>query len=163
MLDVPTADAAEPQMRVPQPVGWQGAVERPEHIKAIRFALRVTDSADNRRTSAVVAIEHVPDLGAEEILDHELARQVKFFDEEERASMTTARTTVCGLTAQKTTRRKAKIGMFTSVDVVTKAGGQAYVAGVTVVTPEGNATYLRDAESIVTGFQVLPPSAKQPG
>jgi hypothetical protein len=113
--------------------------------------------ADNWRNGAVIALEPVPDLGVQTLLDHELARQVKLFNEEERASMTTTRITVCGLTAQTTTHRSAKAGLVTSLDVVTKAGGQAYITGVTVATKEDNATRRRDAETIVAGFQVLPP------
>jgi hypothetical protein len=91
MLDVPNASATEPQMRVPQPPGWEGGVERSKDSEGIRFALEVTDLADNWRNGAVIALEPVPDLGVQTLLDHELARQVKFFDEEERASMTTTR------------------------------------------------------------------------
>lgn len=58
-----------------------------------------------------------------------------------------------------TTRRSAKAGLVTSLDVVTKAGGQAYIAGVTVATKEDNATRRRDAETIVAGLQVLSPAA----
>jgi hypothetical protein len=159
MLDVPTANGAEPQIRVPQPAGWQGGVERSKDSEAIRFALRDTDLADAWRNVAVIALEPVPDLDVQTLLEHELARQVKFFDEHERASMTTTRSTVCGLTAQKTTYGNANGGLVASVDVVTKTGGQSYIAGITVATEENNDTYRRDAETIVAGFQVLPRAA----
>jgi hypothetical protein len=159
MLDVPTASDTEPQIRVPQPPGWQGDVERSKDSEAIRFALRDTDLAVAWRNVAVIALEPVPDLDVQTLLDHELARQVKFFDEQERASMTTTRSTVCGLTAQKTTRRNVNAALVTSVDVVTKTGGHSYIAGITVATEENNDTYRRDAETIVAGFQVLPPAA----
>ena len=158
MLDVPPANGAEPVMRVPEPAGWHGEVEHYEKSDAIRFALRATDLSSNWRNVAVVALEPVPDLDVEALFDREKDRMVQFFNEEERASMTTTRKSICGLAAQQISRRSAEKGLITAVDVVTKTGGKAYVVGVLVSTKDGDERYRRDAETILNGFQVLPPA-----
>jgi hypothetical protein len=45
------------------------------------------------------------------------------------------------------------------LSVVTKAGGNTYQAAVVQAIESGNPTHERDAETILAGFEVLPPTA----
>jgi hypothetical protein len=48
---------------------------------------------------------------------------------------------------------------ITILSVVAKVGGDTYHAAVVQTIEPGNPTYERDAETILMGFEVLPPTA----
>jgi hypothetical protein len=46
--------------------------------------------------------------------------------------------------------------------VVIKTGGDTYLVGLVQTVESDNPTYQRDAETILTGFQMLPPAPASP-
>lgn len=155
--------ASEPQLRIPQPRGWHRASMLDSEI--IRFTMtNKTLATRNFVPSAVVTLEFLP--GSKD--DHQ-----KIFDQERAAlidrfgatGLQISETTRCGDKAElisydaprmgRIPPRKAKTIMVTSV-----FGGNTYVATVSVQsTNPANPAYARDIETILTGFQMLPPDA----
>jgi hypothetical protein len=155
--------ASEPQLRIPQPRGWHRASMLDSEI--IRFTMtNKALAARNFVPSAVVTLEYLH--GSKD--DHQ-----KIFDQERAAlidrfgatGLQISETTRCGDKAElisydaprmgRIPPRKAKTIMVTSV-----FGGNTYVATVSVQsTNPANPAYARDVETILTGFQMLPPHA----
>ena len=168
LSDVPSRTDQEPTLRVPVPAGWERTTEMDN--QDIRFAIRNKAlAAEGFTPNAVVTLQKVPkDLGrAEQILkaqnDH-IAKALKVDD------MSTAETQVCGAPGMSSTYTvpEAKISpkippipprRATSLGAVYRTGDTAYVAMLTVqsVKPDDK-TYAADAETIIKGFQLLPPS-----
>jgi hypothetical protein len=161
MTSIDSHAAAEPQLKIPQPPGWQRASMLDSEI--IRFTMgNKALSARNFMPTAVVTLESLPSGHADyqSIFDQERAALV------ERLGATGLRiseTMLCGDKAElvdydapsmgRIPPRKAKTLMVTG-----PFGDNTYVATVTVQsTDPTNAGYARDADTILTGFQMLPP------
>lgn len=166
LTDVPTRTDQEPRMRVPVPPGWERSTKMDS--ENIRFAIRNPGlAADGFTPNAVVTLQKVAaDIGKpEQILDaqnQQLAKKLKVTD------MNSTPSQVCGAPAMSTsyTAPEVKISpkikpipprKATSLGAVYKAGDVTYVATVTVQTvKDDNQTYVKDAETILKGFQLLP-------
>jgi disulfide bond formation protein DsbB len=61
-----------------------------------------------------------------------------------------------------TSLRVAQARPVTMLLVVIKTGGDTYLVGLVQTVESDNPTYLRDAETILTGFQMLPPASAKP-
>ena len=176
MLDIPTASDIEPQMRIPQPPGWERSTELDNVDEVIRFALVNTGPVADEppQNVVVVTLEPAPDTDAQAIFDHIRAELVKMLDANGfPTDLTTTAGTVCGLPAQTVSYQGTATGMgaalggpqgrpATMLYVVSKAGGQTHLITTQTTTEPDNPTYQRDAETIRTGFQVLPPTTAKP-
>lgn len=161
LTSIPAHAANEPQLRVPQPPGWQRTTMLDSDV--IRFAMGNTDLAGkNFVPTTVVTLESAPSTNQD---------QEKIFDQERAAladrlgvtNMRTTHTTLCGHKADvvsydapamgRIPQRKAK-----TLIVLAEFSGNDYAATVTVQTADpDNLGYVRDTETILTGFQLLPP------
>jgi hypothetical protein len=173
MLDVPTTSSTEPQMRIPQPPGWERSTELEDPDEGIRFTLANSDLVANEPPQNVVdvVVESVPDADAQTIFDEFQASLVQILDEEGLpADLTRTAGTLCGLPSETVTLAGADMRMGAAVNalpgdpatallVVTESGGDTYLIAVVQTIEPDNPTYQRDAETILTGFEVLPLAA----
>lgn len=157
MVDVPSASDTEPQMRIPQPAGWERVVDLGD-VKHTRFAITYGDPAEYPRTLAAVALDRVPNVDAQTIFDDTRADLVELFEERGwTTELTTTAGTVCGLPAETVTYAAAP-EPFTMLWVVIKTDGRTYLAIVTQDSRPDDPAYQRDAETILSGLQVFPPT-----
>ena len=132
----------------------------------VRFTMRNKAlAANNFMPTAVVTLESVPGRSAD---------QQKIFDQERAAlihrlgatDLHTNETTLCGDKAEIVSydapgMRRIPPRRIKTVMVTSAFNGNTYVATVTVQsTDPDNRAYARDTETILTGFQMLPPGAR---
>ena len=167
MTDIQTVAGSEPRLRIPRPAGWEPTTDLDGVDVSIRFTL--VGDVDSRNV-AVVTLERVPapdDADAQTIFTG-MQRRLRGMLREKGlpTNVTWTPTTVCGLPAQMLTRPGSAVGLgasnmpaarpLTALYVVAKAGVESYLLGVSATTePDGQ----RDADLILSGFQVLPPAA----
>lgn len=152
----------EPQLRIPQPQGWQRTKMLDSEV--IRYAMgNKALTANDFSPTAVVTLESGP--GTDD--------QQKIFDEERSAlvdrlgatDLSTTTATLCGHGAEIVDYTAPPMGRIPprkvkTLMVAARFGDSTYVATVTIQgTDPGNSTYARDANTILTGFQMLPPGA----
>lgn len=165
MVDIPTASDTEPRMRIPQPPGWQALTDLGD-VELTRFAMVHGDPAEYPRKIVAVALDRVSDAShadAQTIFDGTRTDLVELFAERGWSTeLTTTAGTVCGLPAETVTYAGAPTPdakPITMLWVVTETSGHTYLAMVTQDTEPNDTTYQRRAETILSGFQVLPPAA----
>jgi Probable lipoprotein LpqN len=165
MLDIPTASGTEPRMRMPQPPGWEPTTEVGDLGALTQFALMSGSRAENEfpRNVVLVSLERVPDVDARTIFDRTRADLVQLFEVQNwPTDLTTTAGTVCGLPAETLVYAgdsALNARPATILWVVITAYGHTYLAAMTQTIEPGNPTYQRDAETILSGFEVLPPVA----
>jgi hypothetical protein len=167
LTDIPTRTDQEPKLRIPVPEGWERSTQMDS--EQIRFAIRSPKlSADGFVPNAVVTLQRAPtDLGKpEQILQAQTDQLTKKLNLTDVASTPTK---VCGAPALSSTYTtpEIKIGKkiptvparkAASLGVVYRGGDANYVATVTVQTVKADdQTYKADSETILNGFQILPP------
>lgn len=169
--DIPTRTDQEPKMRIPMPAGWERSTKMDS--ENIRYAIRNQAlAADGFTPNAVVTLQKVPgDIGKpEQILqaqNDQLSQKLKV------TGLNSTSTEVCGAPAMSTsytapeldlTKRNPKAPKIppraaTSLATVYKSGDSTYVATLTVQTVKpDNPTFAQDSETILKGFQLLPPN-----
>lgn len=160
LTDIPSAGKAEPRLRIPVPAGWKRNTKMNNRI--IRFAIVAPDLATRGfAPNAVVTLESVrgsrdPDDLFEENRSN-LVDLLKAFD------LTTEVNTTCGLPSETTDYIAPAAGPAPERPIIMHAvvsdtGRATYLATLTVQSADAeNPTYLRDAQEILDGFQVLPP------
>jgi hypothetical protein len=155
MLDVPTSDT-EPRMRIPQPDGWEPLADLGD-MRITRFAL-----ANNPSRVAGVSLFRRPITDAQTLFDGGRAEVVDLFAKRGwPTELTTTPGTVCGLPAETILYSGAPaLGAdpITVLFVAANACGDSYLAMVVLDFDPDNPSYQRDAETILTGLQVLPPA-----
>jgi hypothetical protein len=169
MVDVPTTSSTEPQMRIPQPAGWESTTQLEDPDTSIRLTAPNTDVDANEPLWNVVdvIVESVPDADAQTIFDGFQASLANILHEEGvQADMTRTAGTLCGLPSETVTLAGADMRMgaalnampgspVTTLLVVAESGGHTYLIGVAQAIDPDNPTYQRDAETILAGFEVL--------
>jgi hypothetical protein len=167
MADIPTRTDQEPKMRIPLPAGWERNTKQDN--ESVRFAISNPALAtDNFTPNAVVTLQKVstsvgkPDKILEAQND-QLTKKLKVTD------MQTKSTKVCGATAISSsyTAPELKLGRnfptipprkATSLAAIYKSGDSYFVSTLTVQAVKGdNPTYVKDSETIIKGFQMVPP------
>ncbi len=167
MADIPTRTDQEPKMRIPLPQGWERSTK--QDSESIRFAIRNPGlETDGFTPNAVVTMQKVstsvgkPDKILQAQND-QLTQKLKVTD------MKAESTEVCGATALSSTYTAPEMKLSpkippipartaTSLGTIYKSGDSFYVATLTVQAVKGaNDTYKKDAETILKGFQLLPP------
>lgn len=173
MLDVPTTSSTEPQMRIPQPAGWEPTTVFEDPDVSIRLTVSNTDVHANEPLQNVVdvMVESVPNADAQTIFDQFQAGLAEILHEEGvQADLTRTAGTLCGLPSETVTLAGADMRMgaalnampgdpATTLLVVAESGGDTYLIAVVQAIDPDNPKYQRDAETILTGFEVLPLAA----
>ena len=166
MVEIPTS-GAEPQMRIPEPAGWERSTEVESVDATVRFAIANSGNGPIEHATAVM-VERVPDADPQTVFDDFEAHLTQLLDEQDmQTDLTTTAGTVCGLPSATITYAAPVMSLGTTLDelpaeeatnllVVTESGGDTYLVAVVQTTVPGNAKYQRDAETILTGLEVLP-------
>ena len=162
MTSIDPHTSAEPQLKIPQPSGWDRASRLDSDV--IRFTMgNKSLTARSFMPTAVVTLEVISDGHAD---------PQTIFDQEQEAlvqrlgakGLRASPSTLCGNKAElvdysapalgrKIPARKARTLM-----VAAAFGDSTYVATVTLQsTDPTNPAYMQDADTILTGFQILPP------
>lgn len=167
LADIPTRTDQEPKMRIPIPAGWERTTEAEKD--PVRFAIRNRGlTAQEFVPNAVVTLQKAGlDIGKPDqilqIQNDQLAKKLKATD------LNSQSTDVCGSPALWSTYTAPEVKMgkklptipprkATSIGVVYRAKDANYVATLTVQTVQpDNETYVKDSETILKGFQLLPP------
>ncbi|WIM87282.1 LpqN/LpqT family lipoprotein [Candidatus Mycobacterium wuenschmannii] len=163
LTDIDTRAAGEPQLKIPQPEGWERAKMLDSDV--IRFTMRNKDLVANSfMPTAVVTLETVPD-GASDIKGIFEQERSALVDKLGASDLQTSETTRCGREAELVDYDAPNMGNIPPrrIKTLMVAGdfhGTTYVVTVTVQSTEpDNATYVRDTATVLTGFQFLPPAA----
>jgi Probable lipoprotein LpqN len=155
--------AGEPRLRIPQPPGWRRAAMLDSAV--IRFTMgNKALAANNFIPTAVVTLESVPGGNTDytTIFDQERSALI---DRLGATGLETVETTLCGDTAEMVSYDAPAMGRIPprkikTLMVANAFNANTYVATVTVQSTEpDNRAYARDTETILTGFQMLPPKA----
>jgi len=167
LLDIPTRTDQEPKMRIPLPPGWERSTKMDS--ESIRFAIRNPAlSADGFTPNAVVTLQKVGnDMGKPEkvleLQNEQLTKKLKLTD------MNTSPTELCGAPALSSTYTAPEVKLgpknppipprkASSLSAVYRARDNNYLVMLTVQTIKpDNQTFVRDAATIIKGFQLLPP------
>jgi hypothetical protein len=152
----------EPQLKIPQPTGWERASMLDSDV--IRFTMRNKRLlADNFMPTAVVTLEAVPDGNTDNqtIFGQERAALV---DRLGATGLSTSETTRCGDDAELVDYDAPSMGKIPprkirTLMVAGTFGNSTFVSTVTVQsTDPNNSVYTRDTDTVLTGFQMLPPA-----
>lgn len=171
IMEIPTASSAEPLLRIPLPAGWERSPEHELDLPTMTSYTLLDSDSMAPQNVATVSLGRLPesaDDDPQEILD---GLQSDMAEQLEAQGMPTAyvsiSATVCGLPARKYSREAAGAGLggsastgrtATAIHVIAKQDEDVYWAQVVVGVQPGNPEYARDAETILNGFQVLPPT-----
>ena len=160
-VDAPLAtipsDAGEPVMKIPQPSGWERRTEMDSEM--LRYTIRNESSGG----TAVVTYESVRGAGdPDDALEGAREGMLELLGADAELDITRHRQ--CGHTAETIQYMNPGLGQMgplpaTALVVVMVHKGSTYIASVNVLSKNpGDPTYAADAETIITGFQMLPPS-----
>lgn len=157
-------------MRIPVPAGWERSTK--QDSESVRFAIRNQGlSTDGFTPNAVVTLQKLSTSVGKpaqilEAQNDQLTKKLKVTD------LTTTPTEVCGATALSSSYTAPELKLSpkiptipprvaTSLGVIYKSGDSYFVATLTVQTVKvkaDNQTYVKDADTILKGFQILPPN-----
>jgi hypothetical protein len=161
LTTVPNRGDDEPVLKIPQPDGWQRVTMMDSEL--IRFAMRNASlEKDGLAPTAVVTLESQLDIA-----DPRTVFDAEHAGLEEGIGATDLRVkqhTLCGLPAETIDYTAPSMGLLpphpaTSMCAVLHTEDRTFAVSVTVQsTQPDNPVYQRDAEMILTGFQMLPPS-----
>jgi hypothetical protein len=164
LTSIDAQDSGEPQLKIPQPPGWERDTALDSDV--IRFTMRNKGLVSgNFMPTAVVTLESVPggdDDHSKTVFDQERAALV---DRLGATGLNTLETTRCGDDAEIVDYDAPSMGKIPprkvrTLMVAAAFNDNTYVSTVTVqsIDPD-NAVYSRDAGTVLTGFQMLPPAA----
>ena len=162
MTPIPDHTDEEPVMKIPQPDGWERVTMMDSEL--IRFAMRNEALVkDGFAPTAVVTLESHPGIAEpREVFD---AQQDALESGIGATDVRVSETTLCELPAETIDYTTPQLGMLpphpaTVLTAVMHTEDETtYAMTMTVQSADaGNPTYQRDAETILTGFQMLPPS-----
>jgi len=161
MTKIPDHTDEEPLMSIPQPDGWERVTMMDSDL--IRFTMRNQSLArDGFAPTAVVTLES----------HRGLAEPREVFDAQKDAlesavgatNLQVTETTLCELPAETIDYTTPPLGLLPPhparvVTAVLLTDDTTYAMTMTVQSADpDNPTYQRDAETILSGFQMLPPS-----
>ncbi len=160
LTTIPGHGDGEPVMKIPQPDGWDRVTLMDSEL--IRFTMRNIGLVnDGFASTAVVTLESVRgNSDAEEVF----AGQHAALDGLGATDLQITQHTLCGLPAETLTYITPAMGPLSPhpamvVCAVLQTDDTTFAMTVTVQTADpGNPEYQRDSETILTGFQMLPPT-----
>ena len=160
LITVPRVDADEPTIRIPQPPGWERVEGRDTDLLRYTMSNKSLQNG-NFIPTIVIALESVADeMTADEVFEAQ-RKSIAGLGVPEDA-MKIDNVEICGLPAQIVNYQIPQLSVVqphpgTALFVAYRSDLRTYCAGLTVqTTAPGNMTYKRDAETMVSGFQVLP-------
>ncbi|WP_328360511.1 LpqN/LpqT family lipoprotein [Mycobacterium sp. NBC_00419] len=161
LTTIPSQDRDEPVLKVPQPAGWERV--RMMDSELIRYTMRNTDLVSaGFAPTAVVTLESRPGLiEPNDVFD---AQRKGLRSGIGARDMQSAKTTLCGLPAEMVDYEMPSVGGLPPhparvLCAVLQTDGRTFAMTLTVQSADpGNPTYQRDAETILTGFQMLSPA-----
>ena len=161
MTSIPDHTDEEPVMKIPQPQGWERVTLMDSEL--VRFSMRNGAMVkDGFAPTAVVTLESHPGISEpREVFD---AQQDALKSGIGATDMIVRQATLCELPAQTVVYNAPQMGMLpphpeSMLTAVMHTENDTYAMTMTVQsTDPGNPAYQRDAETILTGFQMLPPS-----
>ncbi|MDV3128926.1 LpqN/LpqT family lipoprotein [Mycobacterium sp. 21AC1] len=161
LTTVPAVDDGDPVLKIPQPDGWERSTMMDSNL--IRFAMANRSLAvDNFAPTAVVTLESAP--GEE---DPDVVFDSQRASLESQLGVTGVEVTehtLCGLPAKVMHYEMPVMGTVAPhpamvLFAVMHTDDTTYAVAVTVQTTDpDNPTYKRDSDTILNGFQMLPPS-----
>jgi len=163
MTSIPDKTDDEPVMAIPQPAGWERVTMMDSEL--IRFTMRnLSLASDGFAPTAVVTLEtHRGTTEPRDVFDAQREALEKVVG---ATNLRATETTLCELPAEMLDYLTPALGMLPPhpakvITAVLHTDDTTYAMTMTVQSadPE-NPTYKRDAETILTGFQMLPPSGK---
>lgn len=165
LQEVPTRADTDPHMVIPQPAGWQRFTMMDSEMVRYMMVNRGL-VADQFAPNVVITLETVPgDEPAASVLRknrHAIETLGGATD------LTYSPATVCGQPAERITYTGGPQGAtparpITTLAAVIHTGGRTYGVAVTAQsTRPDNPTYQRDVQTILDGFQLLPPATADP-
>jgi hypothetical protein len=161
MTRIPDHTDEEPVMSIPQPDGWERVTMMDSEL--IRFTMRNQSLArDGFAPTAVVTLEsHRGIAEPREVFD---AQQDALETAIGATNIEVTPTTVCELPAEILDYTTPPLGLLPPhparvVTAVLHTDDTTYAVTMTVQSGDpDNPTYKRDSETILTGFQMLPPA-----
>jgi hypothetical protein len=155
---IPSHEAAEPQLRIPQPPGW----ERTTMIDSqfVRYTLVNRELIhDGFAPTVVVGLDTVPGQHAPDVLFE--ANRYKLIHEGQVTDLNYTGGTVCGNPAETVTYTGSPNGQaarpLTDLAIVIDGGDRTYFVNVVIQSRDDtNPTYQRDKQTILSGFQAVP-------
>jgi Probable lipoprotein LpqN len=161
LTTVPERGDDEPTLKIPQPTGWQRVTMMDSQL--IRFAMRnAALEKDGLAPTAVLTLESQPVNEDPRVMFD--AQHAALEQAIGATDLRVKQHTLCGLPAETIEYNAPAMGALpphpaTSVCVVMHTGNRTFAVSLTVQsTRPDDATFQRDAEMILTGFQMLPPS-----
>jgi hypothetical protein len=151
----------EPVLKIPQPDGWERVTMMDSEL--IRFTMRNPSLAkDNFAPTAVVTLESQPGAhDPQEVFD---AQSAVLEQGVGATHVHSTQSTLCGLRAEIIEYVTPPIGPIAPhsakvMCAVLQTDEKTFATTVTLQSADAdNPTYRKDAETILTGFQMLPPS-----
>ncbi|OBK74862.1 hypothetical protein A5651_08160 [Mycobacterium sp. 1274761.0] len=161
MTPIPDHNDQEPVMKIPQPDGWDRVTMMDSEL--IRFSMRNEGLAkDGFAPTAVVTLEsHRGHTEPEEVFD---AQHKALKSAIGATDIRVSEGTLCELPAETIDYTTPQLGMLRPhparvLTAVMQTEDMTFAMTMTVQSADpDNPTYKRDAETIMTGFQMLPPS-----
>lgn len=161
MTSIPDHGDQEPVMKIPQPEGWERVTMMDSEL--IRFTMRNDAMAkDGFAPTAVVTLEsHRGISEPREVFD---AQHDALESAIGATDISVRETDLCELAAQTIDYTTPQLGMLpphpaSVLTAVMQTEDDTFAMTMTVQSADpGNPAYQRDAETILTGFQMLPPS-----
>jgi hypothetical protein len=161
MTPIPDHTDEEPVMRIPQPDGWTRVTMMDSEL--IRFTMRNESLAkDGFAPTAVVTLEsHRGQAEPQQVFD---AQHDALESAVGATDVKASETTLCELPAETIDYTTPPIGVLPPhparvLTAVLQTEDTTYAMTMTVQSADpDNPTYMRDADTIITGFQMLPPT-----
>jgi hypothetical protein len=163
MTSIPERTDEEPVLAIPQPDGWERVTMMDSDL--IRFTMRnPTLARDGFAPTAVVTLESHRGLAEpREVFD---AQRDALENAVGATNLSSSPTTLCELPAEVMDYTTPTLGVLPPhparvVTAVLNTEDTTYAMTVTVQSADpDNPVYKRDAEMILTGFQMLPPTGE---
>lgn len=161
LTTIPDKGVEEPVMKIPQPEGWDRSTMMDSEL--IRFAMANRSlSKDGFASNVVVTLESAPGIEDPDVVFDTMRSALE--SDFGATDLRTSDHTLCGLPAQTMEYQTPPLGDIAAhpgmaVVAVLQTEDMTYAASVTVQSTDAeNPDYQRDADMILTGFQMLPPS-----
>lgn len=159
MIDIPARADGEPTMAIPAPPGWERTTELDSDL--VRAALvNQSLTADGFAPNVVVTLESIDgDVSAQDVFDQQRAALTS---QGGATDLKTTTGTLCGQPAETTDYMGAPVGATPARPITVllstlQSDGRTYSVAVTVQTLKpDDPTYLRDRETILSGFSWQP-------
>ena len=162
LTTIPAQGDDEPVLKIPQPQGWDRMTMMDSEL--IRFAMANRSLIkDGFASNVVVTLESAPGTEEPEVVFNTMRDAME--SDLGATDLRVTEHTLCGLPAETMHYQTPLLGNIpphpgVAVVAVLHADDTTYAVSVTIQTTDpDNPEYQRDADEILKGFQLLPPSS----